>query len=245
MIDDKDHDGVNVYNVEINNYEPTKQTKTNNGDFEEKLIADNEDKYFGFNMNQYEQSPFLPQNNEKDCEINMFLNNTLFEEDPDIKIKNTHSIKVNKEEDQLKNQIQTKNINQIFGTIFSTDNLSATSSCNTQNLKTQNPINQINSSDKVAPIVKIINSTLSNKRIREENNSKSKQNSKLNNKANSIQNNLIENLPLSNNLNQQLNFAVINPQNLAHLQKLIPNFNLLSNNIGVVNWVLPMNNEES
>ena len=140
MIDEKDHDGVNVYNVEINNYEPTKQTKTNNGDFEEKLIADNEDKYFGFNMNQYEQSPFLPQNNEKDCEINMFLNNTLFEEDPDIKIKNTHSIKVNKEEDQLKNQIHTKNINQIFGTIFSTDNLSATSSCNTQNLKTQNPI---------------------------------------------------------------------------------------------------------
>jgi len=52
--------------------------------------------------------------------------------------------------------------------------------------------------------------------------------------------NVIENLPINNNHN--INFAVINPQNLSTLQNLFPNLNLLSQNIGVVNWVVPMNN---
>jgi hypothetical protein len=216
-------------------------------EYEENNLNNNDEKLFGFNSDQYE--PFN-QNNEKDNEISMFLSNTLFDDENDNRYKNTFKIKKD-EEDQYQCQAGSKNMNQIFSTIFSTDNNSVSSHNNLQCLKTQKNVSQvINSLEKksVQTNNKLLkNNTLNNKRTREEvNNPKSGViNTMVMSKGTNNQNNfnVIDNLPLNNtNLNHNINLAVINPQNLAQLQNLFPNLNMLSQNIGVVNWVLPVNN---
>jgi hypothetical protein len=216
-------------------------------EYEENNLNNNDEKLFGFNSDQYE--PFN-QNNEKDNEISMFLSNTLFDDENDNRYKNTFKIKKD-EEDQYQSQAGSKNMNQIFSTIFSTDNNSVSSHNNLQCLKSQKNVSQVNNNPEKKSFQTnnktLKNNTLNNKRTREEvNNPKSGViNTMVMSKGTNNQNNfnVVDNLPLNNtNLNHNINLAVINPQNLAQLQNLFPNLNMLSQNIGVVNWVLPVNN---
>jgi len=126
--------------------------------------------------------------------------------------ENFNTFKV-KSDEQNFNEGTAQNINQIFSNVFSTDNNSVSSN-NTSNVKVGENVN-----------VKQMTNTLSNKRSREEVN-------KLNNKT-------LNKVLDTNNINRNVNFAVINSQNFA---SLFPNLNLLSQNTGVVNWVVPINN---
>jgi len=173
-------------------------------------------------------------NNEKDNDFNLYLNNqhhALFEEEQDLSSNNyrINTFKSKSEEDaslpEESNSPKAQNINQIFSTVFSTDNHSVSSN-GTGNAKSAQNAGNAPLCPQKKPMIKNV---LCNKRGREEIN-------KLNNKT---PNKMLEKLP--NNLNHNINFAVINSQNLAHL---LPNLNLLSQNIGVVNWVVPMNSTE-
>ena len=208
---------------------------SHNVEYEESNIYNEpEDKFFAFTSNKYDQSPFI-QSNDRECEMDMFLNNNLFEDDNQYKLRSSETFKVKKEEDSsMLSQSCSKNNNPLVNSIFSTDNLSVSSNNNTQYYISELQSNQNYISDKKDSNSKNDNdnnyNNLNNKRSREELNNKS---------LTKICSNTLEKLPINNNLNQNIKFAVINTQNLAHL---IPNLEALSQKMGVVNWVVPMNN---
>jgi len=172
-----------------------------------------DNRFMGFNDN-FESY----MNNEKDNDFNLYLNNqhSLFEEEQDLS-SNTYKLNTfkSKSEEDISDSSCSQNLNQVFSTVFATD-----SSSGAKSSKGNVP---------ACPVRKT-NAALSNKRTREELNTNT-----LNNK---LPNKTLENLQNNGNIN----FAVINSQNLANL---FPNLNLLSQNIGVVNWVVPMNNVEN
>jgi len=193
-----------------------------NVDYEEQI----QDDKMGF-MEHFDSFGTIHQDNDFQ---NYLTNqqNTLFEEEQDL---NSASYKVNtyrnrsEEDGSFQQENSNSNMNQIFSTIFSTDNNSVTSN-NTNNANAQ--LFKSQKAGGVMPVKNnnklVKNNTLCSKRNRED----------INKKQGMMMN-------LNNNSGQNINFAVINHQNLA---SLFPNLNLLSQNIGVVNWVVPMNNVE-
>jgi len=208
-----------IYSYENDQTEENKPRSmiNHNVDYEE-IQNDNKLGY----MNYQDNFDSFGMNHDKE-DFNLYLNQhtALFDEEQD---HNTTSYRLNsfkaKSEDDGSFENSTSNMNQIFSTIFSTDNNSVTSNNSPNNSACKQ---KTDVTDRKCNVNKLLqNNTLNSKRNREDN------------KKPQMKNKMLENLP------SNLNFAVINPQNLA---SLFPN--LLSQNIGVVNWVVPMNNVEN
>jgi len=159
-------------------------------------------------------------NNEKPEEFNLYMNNQeFFDEDINTNSFKNNTFKSSSDEVSFPSDgpASPRNMNNIFTTVFTTDNNSTSSN---------NSLNSLNRpKTTITNMTKPAGGHINNKRSREEVLS--------NNKA------PVKVLETSN-LNQNINFAVINSQNLANL---FPNLNMLSQNIGVVNWVVPMNSD--
>jgi len=241
-----------IYSFENDNNNEEEDSKHKNNaipEYEEQNNNNHDEKMNFMNFNSEHFEPFL--NNEKENEFNMYLNNqhpNLFEDDQEMNNSgykmNTFKVKCDEESPLLQTMPSsaTKSMNQIFSTVFSSDNNSSNStSTNNAKFFAQKTNQTLAFDRKAINNNKAAKNNLCNKRNREDSLNKFKPNAPqtvINKNINSV----IDNLPINNNLGHNINFAVLNPQNLASLQNLLPNLNLLSQNIGVVNWVVPMNN---
>jgi YesN/AraC family two-component response regulator len=204
---------------------------------------------FTFDLEQqYDTQPaFMNNNNEKENELNLFVNSN----DSVINDLEENS-SMNNKRLFFKEECALDNFNPLFqsNTLTSTDNNSNCSpnlfkSCfKGNNTKDTQSSNSNQKQNKRVNNQSSFNYPMNNTNNKHDNlNQKHRREDNTNNNHYSLNINKdiynTDTQTMNNTINNKFNLSLLNKDNIANLKAIIPNLNFLSNNMGVINWVIP------